>query len=192
MKQRDPAKLYPHDRVLARILLPGIPFFVQPNHLTVLRFFLTPVVLWLLWAENYAVGVPLFIFAAFTDMLDGTIARVRKQITPWGTFYDPVADKLLVGTVILLFVTRHMPVLLASVMLTLEILIVTGGFFRKRRGRMTSANIFGKTKMVLQVTGLIFLLFGAWFNIPLLFAIAIGVFVVAVVFAILSLFTYGL
>jgi CDP-diacylglycerol--glycerol-3-phosphate 3-phosphatidyltransferase len=69
-----------------------------PNFLTVLRFFLVPLILILLFREGIGwqlLGTALFILAALTDSLDGFLARRRRQITQFGKFADPLADKLL-------------------------------------------------------------------------------------------------
>ncbi len=189
---RDPAKWYPHDRLFAAVLLPLIPRHVHPNHITVLRLFMIPFVLLFLAIGEYAVGVPLFVFAAFTDALDGSLARVRKQITEWGTLYDPIADKILIGSVVLLIVVRHINIWFALLIVLLEFLIVMGGIARRRSGALPSANVFGKTKMFLQVLGVLFLLVSVWEGVDLFVDLSVGTLSLAVVFAVLSLLTYGL
>jgi CDP-diacylglycerol--glycerol-3-phosphate 3-phosphatidyltransferase len=70
-----------------------------PNAFTFLRVLLVPVILWLLTVDGtparwWAFGV--FVFAAFTDALDGWVARKFHGVTRWGQLADPLADKLLV------------------------------------------------------------------------------------------------
>lgn len=190
--ERDPHKLFPHDPVFAKLVIPFVPSAVTPNMITVLRFILTPFVLWFLVREQWSIGVPLFIFTAFTDALDGSLARLRRQVTPWGTFFDPVADKLLIGSVMLVFVAKYLGSSLALIVLGLEVLIILGGFWRRSRGVVTSANIFGKTKMCLQVVGVTALLFDVWIGIPAFFLVAVVAFSLAIAFAFVSLLTYGL
>lgn len=190
--ERDPHKLFPHDPVFAKLVIPFIPSAVTPNMITILRFILTPFVLWFLVREQWSIGVPLFIFTAFTDAMDGSLARLRRQITPWGTFFDPIADKLLIGSVMLVFVTKYLGSSLALVVLGLEVLIILGGFWRRSHGVVTSANIFGKTKMCLQVVGVTALLFDVWIGIPAFFLVAVVAFSLAIAFAFVSLLTYGL
>ena len=149
MSDRDPRKLFPHDRCM-RPFVWLMPSWVRPNHLTLLRIIMTPVVMWVLYSENYALGIPLFIMVAFTDALDGSMARIRKQITAWGTFYDPFADKLLIGSVILLIVIKHVNPLIAIALLLLEALLILGGWYSRQHGKIRSANIWGKIKMLLQ------------------------------------------
>lgn len=190
--ERDPRQVFLHDRFLNAVLVRFFPSWVSPNQITVLRFFLTPVVLWYLHVENYAVGVPLFVFTTFTDALDGTLARVRGRITPWGTFYDPVADKLLIGSVVLLFVMKHVHPLFALTILVLELAIVTGGYFRRKTGRLVTANIFGKMKMLFQAIGVTCLLLAVWTGTAFLFPVSVAFLSLAILLAVVSLFTYGL
>lgn len=192
MDVRDPTKLFPHDHIMRYTLLPLIPSFITPNMITIVRMFCAPIVLWFLFIENYEIGVPFFLLVAFTDAIDGSLARVRHQITEWGTFYDPVADKLLIGSVVLLVVAKHVNVVFTIIILLLEALIIFGGILRKKSGRMTGANIFGKTKMFLQVLGVSFLLIALWAGFDLFIPVSIGTLSLAIVFAVISLFTYGL
>jgi CDP-diacylglycerol---glycerol-3-phosphate 3-phosphatidyltransferase len=192
MHQRSPHKWFPHDYLMRYTVLYLVPNFVTPNMVTMFRIVCTPVVLWFLYVEQYAIGVPLFMFVAFTDALDGSLARVRKQITDWGTFYDPFADKVLIGSVVLLVVVKHVNILFGLTIVFVEALITLGGVLRKRNGKMVGANVFGKTKMFLQVLGVSFLLFALWAGYSLFIPISIGTLSLAVVFAVISLFTYGL
>lgn len=190
--QRDPLQLYPHDRLLRATVLRLIPSFVTPNVLTWLRFLLTPLVLYLLYVEDYAAGVPLFILTAFTDALDGSLARVRKQVTEWGSLYDPIADKFLIGSVLLIIVIRHMNPIFGIVIVALEVMIVIGGVIRKRRGHAVMANGVGKIKMLLQFLGVTFLLLAVWTNVALFIPFSMATLSLAIAFAVLSLLTYGL
>lgn len=90
---------------LARILL--IPFFVLA--------YVTP------GRASYWIAALLFSLAAFTDWLDGYLARRLNQTTPFGAFLDPVADKLIVVTALVLLVGHH-----HSIWLTLPAVIIVG------------------------------------------------------------------
>ena len=188
---RDPAILFPHD-YLMKPFLALIPRFIRPNHFTVLRMVMTPVVLWFLYVENYAVGVPLFFAVGLTDAVDGSLARVRKQITVWGTFYDPVADKILIGSVLLLIVIEHIHPLLAIALVCVEVSLIFGGWYRRRHSGVIGANIWGKVKMILEGLGILFLLISLWFGGDLLTDLSTGTLALAVVFALISLLTYSL
>lgn len=192
MSHRDPHKLFPHDYIMRYTVIPLIPKWITPNIVTVFRILLIPVVMWFLYIENFAVGVPLFLFAAFTDILDGSLARLRKQITDWGTFYDPLADKLLIGMVVMLIVVKHVNVIFGLVIIIIEALIILGGYIRKSRGTLNGSNILGKTKMFFQVLGVTFLLISLWAGMSLFIPISIGTLSLAIVLAVISLFSYGI
>jgi len=153
---------------------------------------LIPIVLAFLFYENYAIGVPLFLFTAFTDAIDGSVARIRKQITKWGTFYDPIADKALIGSVILLIVVKHVNPILAIAIISLEIMLIAGGWYERQHGKILSANIWGKIKMILQVIGVTSLLIALWSGADLFIDISNGTLILSVIFAIVSLLTYSL
>ncbi len=184
--------IYPHDKLLARIILPLIPDFITPNAVTVLRFILTPSVVYFLIVENYRVAIPLFIIAAFTDALDGSLARVRDKITPWGTVYDPVADKLLIGACILVLVMRHLDPIIAATIILLELLFLAGGFLYKRRGIIESPSWWGKSKMIFQVIGVTLMLVAVSMDSSALLYISSGAFIIAIVLAVINIIRYGL
>lgn len=189
----ETVRVYPHDRLLAATLLRLIPRGLLPNHLTIFRVFLIPFVLYFVWHELWHIAVPLFLFAAFTDVLDGSIARTRKLITMWGTMADPVADKLLIGTVVILFVAREINVMFAVLIILIELLTAGSAAIRRiRGGQVVSANWYGKVKMVLQVLGVTGLLIAKWFGLELFVDFSIGTLSIAIVFAVISLYTYGL
>ena len=188
----DPHKVQKHDYLLKYTIIPLIPRWIVPNHFTVVRMLMIPVVLILLVMENYAWGVPLFFIAALTDMIDGSLARLRKQVTDWGSLYDPVADKLLISTVLIVTVAQHINPWLALVIIGLEILMVIGAMIRKRHGYKVQANTWGKIKMCLQVTGVMALLIALWLGVDLFIPFSTAVFYMAIVFAVISLYTYGI
>lgn len=192
MFERDPHRLFPHDHFLRYTFIPLVPDVVTPNMVTVFRMVMTPVALWFLYQQNFSVGVPLFWFLAFTDALDGSLARLRNRITPWGTFYDPLADKILIGSVVLLVVVKYVNIFFGLLIILVELAIILGAFIKRRRGKILSANIFGKTKMFLQVLGVSFLLIAVWAGFDLFIPLSVGTLSLAILFAVMSLFTYGL
>ena len=180
-------RLFFHDRIFAKVLEPIVPQWLKPNHLTVFRMILTPFVLWFLQQESYVVGVPLFLFAAVTDTWDGSLARTRKQITSWGVMYDPIADKLLIGSVLFLIVLEHVNRFLGLSLLAVEVVIIIGGLYGKLRGDIRPANWWGKAKMVTEVVGIFLLLMALWFRVDLLIMISVKVLAVALIVAIVSI-----
>lgn len=186
-------RLFTHDKILAKTLLKLIPKEVYPNHLTILRVFLTPVILYFLWFEHWGIVVPLFLFTALTDLLDGSLARTRKQITLWGTVADPVADKLFIGSVVILFVAKEINPYFAAVIVMVEVAIATTALVRKARHQpFISANWYGKIKMLFQVIGVAALLTARWSGVDMFVPFSIGTLSIAIVFALMSLYTYGL
>jgi len=75
-----------------------------PNSLTALRLLAVPVLIWLLaldTLDSRAWATVVFLSAAFTDLLDGAIARKRGEITSFGKLADPIADKALIGSALI-------------------------------------------------------------------------------------------
>lgn len=191
MSNRDPEKLFPHD-YLMKYVINLVPDFIKPNHFTIARMVLTPFVLWLLLIESYHFGVPAFILVAFTDTIDGSLARWRKQVTNWGAFYDPIADKMLIGSVVVLILIQHVNSIIAIGVILLEVLMVLGGWYKRQRGTVLHANVWGKVKMLLQFLGVLFLLMSLWLGIDLFVDISEGTLILAIIFAIIALLTYSL
>lgn len=193
MSRRAFSQLYPHDHIMRYTIVPLIPRWIRPNHVTIFRMLMTPFVVWLLFLEDYRLGIPLFIFAAFTDVLDGSLARLRQQITPWGIFFDPVADKLLVGGVALTVAIQYFHPILVFVAIALDLLPAIVFLSRKNPGnQIMMANVWGKTKMVTQFLSLTSLLFGIFLQIPSLVALGEGALGVSLVFALIAAVTYSL
>lgn len=185
-------KIFPTDRFLARLILWIIPAHITPNHLTILRFITTPIVWGLLWQEHYIVGMVAFLFVAFTDALDGALARCRDQITRWGMMYDPLADKLLIAGTLMVLIFRFLAFYIGLMVIGLELLIICAAYFWRRHGKKVESNVWGKIKMCLQVIGITCILLAILFDAPILILIASDIFYLAIGFAIVSIVTYGI
>lgn len=184
--------VHPHDRFLEWTILRWLPEWITPNVLTTFRVMLTPVVFWLLVHEAYRVGVCLFLFAALTDVLDGSLARTKNKITNFGIMADPLADKLLVGSAVLLLVFRYFNMWLGIVILGLEIIFMFSAVLWKVRFKQPKmANLWGKIKMMSQVVAVSLTMLALLWDFPFLLTLAAGVFGIAIGFAVLSLFTHG-
>ena len=193
MSQRSFEKLYPHDYLMRYTIVPLVPRWIAPNHITMFRMVLTPFVIWLLFLGDFKLGIPLFILGAFSDVLDGSVARIRKQITPWGIFFDPVADKFLVGGVVLTIGLKYFHPALVFVAIALDLLPAMVFLSRKNPGnQMMSANIWGKTKMVMQFVSLSLLLFGVFFGSESLVVAGEVTLGASLAFALIAAVTYSL
>lgn len=179
------------DRLLMRPFVALVPRFVLPNQITIVRFILIPFVIWALFAGSYVVGFWVFVVAAFTDALDGAVARFRGQITDWGKLFDPIADKLLIGSTAMILVVKFLSIYLALVIILIEVWLITYNlFFRARRKKIISAKIEGKIKMILQCIGIGFVFLFAIYGDPVYLTIAWWTLGTAVFFGLLSLFVY--
>jgi CDP-diacylglycerol--glycerol-3-phosphate 3-phosphatidyltransferase len=148
-----------------------------------------PIIAFFFITDQFLIGTILFLFSAFSDAVDGAIARTKNKISAWGMLNDPLADKLLIGTVSIIVVSKYLSPYLALTIIVLEIFLVSFAYFRYK-GKVVPAKTMGKIKMILQCVGIIFLLFYILFNIPILFTLANITLYGAVVFALLSLFVF--
>jgi len=94
----------------------------------------------------------LFMIAALTDWLDGYLARSRGEVTPFGRFLDPVADKLLVASALVLLVSANMaPALLAVVIIGREITIGALREWLAQRSTVVHVSMIAKWKTAIQL-----------------------------------------
>lgn len=187
----DGQKLTITDKLLAKTILIFIPGSVTPNQVTVFRFLATPFVIWLILIENYKWAMPLFLIAALTDAIDGALARTRDQITDWGKIYDPLADKLLIGSIAFLLISKYLNIYLALAIIFVEILLISFGGLRRKNHQIVQANWWGKSKMILQVLGSLLLFFYLFWPQSVLISLAWLIFTAAIILAIISLITYS-
>ncbi|MDD3035727.1 MAG: CDP-alcohol phosphatidyltransferase family protein [Candidatus Saccharimonadaceae bacterium] len=175
------------DRLIDKLFLWAIPHSVRPNHITVVRFVLVPVVYWLLDSGKFDIALVVFLLAASTDFIDGAMARTRNQITDVGKVIDPIADKLLIMTVLLSVGIKYLIVKVFLIVIILEMVAVLfGAIFRSALGRPLGANFFGKIKMILQCLSVGLFIAGLLTSIELLINFSEYTLVVALVFALLS------
>jgi len=177
------------DRVLSKTFLKLLPDWVTPNQITKFRLVSIPFIALLLLLGYYEIATILFLFAAFSDALDGALARTKRKITTWGTLYDPIADKLLIGTVSMIVILQYIGLHLAVTIIFIEILLVASAYHRYK-GRVVPAKTMGKTKMILQCMGVIILLFYIVIGLPILLTIATYTLYLAVIFGLLSLLVF--
>lgn len=121
-----------------------------PNALTVLRLLMVPCVPVLFAHKQPYWALFVFLFASFTDVLDGYLARRFNQVTVFGKVVDPFADKLmLLATIICLCVYGHIPVWIVVPVFIKEAIMLTVGVLVYFKGLVIPANIFGKVAAAL-------------------------------------------
>ena len=138
------------------------------NKLTIFRIILVPIILIIpfLGIQGTLWGVPLtyiiidaiFILASLTDKLDGYIARSKNQITTFGKFLDPIADKILVIVAMLILVEDgRLPAWIPAIVVIREFVISGYRLVAvEKNGKVIAASIWGKLKTATQMLGIVF------------------------------------
>jgi CDP-diacylglycerol--glycerol-3-phosphate 3-phosphatidyltransferase len=155
-----------------------------PNRLTLLRILFVPLIVFFAVFPFAQYGVVfghlnvgfvslpiinlivlgLFMLASFTDFLDGYLARKYNQISTFGKFMDPIADKLLVNTVFILFVYQGLvPVVAVMVMIWRDVFVDGLRMLAAEKGKVVAAGYLGKLKTVVQMLTIILFLLS---NLP--------------------------
>ena len=148
-----------------------------PNLLTWLRIILIPLIVGVFYLPDYVLSfqdkniaaTAIFIFAAVTDWLDGYLARVLDQMSAFGAFLDPVADKLMVAAALLVLVQLdRLDALIAFIIIGREIAISALREWMAKIGkaRSVAVSFVGKVKTVAQMVAIPMLLFhGKWLGL---------------------------
>ena len=139
-----------------------------PNTLTLSRIFIVPLLVVVLltpfsehWfgVPRHILGVALFLGAAFTDYLDGHIARRRSQVTSFGKLLDPIADKLLISAALISLVENRLAPAWAVVIIVGREFAVSGlRSIAATEGFVIAASRMGKFKMWAQVLAIALLI----------------------------------
>ena len=170
-----------------------------PNTITTSRIALIPVFIAVFylpydWAPALATFV--FWFAAITDWLDGYMARRLNQQSSLGAFIDPLADKLMVITALLLLLSKHPDnnwLLFSSlIIISREILISSLREWMSNQGKsdVVAVSISGKVKTLAQMVALLFLIYeNDIFGLPT-FTFGVGLLVVAAILTVVSMIVY--
>ena len=141
--------------------------FKFPNYLTIGRIIIVPIFVFTFYLPGFygdIVPFALFIIASFTDFLDGLLARMYKEESKLGELLDPIADKIIVATALLLLVMdqtiKNYEVIAAIIILTREILISgLREFLAKGKIKLPVSNL-AKLKTFLQMFSISLLLLG--------------------------------
>ena len=112
-----------------------------------------------------------FVLASFTDFLDGYLARKNNQVTDLGKFLDPVADKLLVNSMVIFLIVpasyahngqMNFSLWCALLLIARDIVVDALRFIAAQKGVVIAANIFGKAKTVLEMIAVSLVLLNGW------------------------------
>ena len=177
-----------------------------PNRLTLLRFVLAFILIFLYVFPFSSLGVSiveipttgfnvidlvctiLFIVASITDLLDGKIARKRNLVTNFGKFMDPLADKFLVNSSLILlavYKSNLLPAIIVILMIGRDLAVDGMRFIASSKGEVIAANIYGKRKIVVQMVVIpVIFLNGFPFN----YLLKEYTFILTIVFASIALF----
>ena len=133
------------------------------SKVTIARICLIPVfiVCYHLWGDLWSGAIPaaVFILASMTDWVDGYLARSRNEVTNFGKFMDPIADKLLVMSAFVLLVgDGRMTGVSCIIILAREFIISGFRLIASDRGMVLAAGKLGKIKTTLQIIAIVLLL----------------------------------
>jgi len=125
------------------------------SKLTILRVLMIPAFMAVLLLGNHWIALSIFIVASVTDFVDGYIARKYNQVSDFGKFLDPLADKLLVLSAMLIFVQwGRMPSWAVMIVLAREFAVTGLRLVAVDNGRVIAAGRSGKVKTASTMTGL--------------------------------------
>jgi len=134
-----------------------------PNALTLLRILAVPFIVALLYFPGQTTclfATLFFLVAIFTDLADGFLARRYNQVTNFGKFLDPLADKILIASVLIMLVERNwVPAWVSIIIIVREILVTGLRAIAADKGHVIAADKYGKMKTIMQSVALVPLIF---------------------------------
>ncbi len=137
-------------------------FFTPPNQLTFLRILLAPLFVFLLFSVDSVsrqLSVVVFLFALLTDWYDGWVARRWGYITRWGSFLDPLADKIVTSAAFVSFIYLNLvPSWTVWVIVFRDIVITLLRSYSEYKGKPFDTSRLAKTKTFLQFVVLFYIL----------------------------------
>ncbi|WP_068777429.1 CDP-alcohol phosphatidyltransferase family protein [Paenibacillus sp. FJAT-26967] len=157
-----------------------------PNLLTLSRFFLIPVYLYIFYEGYTKVAFLIVVLAGITDIVDGYIARKRNLVTQLGIMLDPLADKLMMIAVIISLLSSGMiPWLAAVAFFIRDIGMIVGSAFFHFRGKNTlPANAMGKLTTVLYYLAVLLIIFRIPYATEYLIAVILFSFVTSIIYVV--------
>ena len=144
------------------------------NAITVARMLFSIPIGFAIYSERMGIALLLFVVAAFTDWLDGFVARKTKTVTEFGKVMDQIADKVLVNSVFIFALDMGwIPSWLVVAIVWRDMIVSAVRILAAKGGNVIAANVFGKLKTVFQMALIIILLSRNLFNLPLLTTVLI-------------------
>jgi cardiolipin synthase len=134
-----------------------------PNVITVMRIAMVVPITWLLWREQYVHALVVTSIAGASDAVEGWLARRLDAISQLGAAMDPVADKLMVAVIFVIFTIQgHLPLWLAIIILGRDAIIMTGaGVYRLLFGKIQySPTYLSKANTAMQLATAVLVLLG--------------------------------
>jgi CDP-diacylglycerol--glycerol-3-phosphate 3-phosphatidyltransferase len=172
-----------------------IPHSITPNFFTFLRFLMIPAVLYFLAINEFGLSLLSFSIAALADSIDGSLARVRNQISSYGIMLDPMADKFLIVLLSLFLLYFYPYPILILIVIALDILIGLESFVFMvitKTEKVPPSNWTGKSKMVFQVFGLLLIIIYLMNNSYYLLGVSVVLLELAILMGTISLVSYSL
>jgi CDP-diacylglycerol---glycerol-3-phosphate 3-phosphatidyltransferase len=185
-------------------IIEGSMQMTTANKLTLLRVLMIPIMILFIYMKsmesplgffndillNQLIFAILFVVASFTDLLDGYVARKYNQITTFGKFLDPIADKVLVMVAFLflmILTPDRVPLWAVMIVIVREFAVTGVRLLAVEKGKVIAASPYGKIKTASTMIALIIMLFND-FGLPTL--IGDIIFWIAILFTLISGFDY--
>lgn len=119
----------------------------------------------------YLIAGIIFLIASLSDFVDGYLARKLHQVTNFGKFMDPIADKLLVDSALIFLITTPIwateqtitvPTIVVIILIARDLIVDAMRLVAAQRGQVIAANIFGKIKTVAEMVAIVFVFLNDW------------------------------
>jgi CDP-diacylglycerol--glycerol-3-phosphate 3-phosphatidyltransferase len=185
-----------YDTLIAK-LVTIIPRNLTPNHLAVIRLVCAIPIAFAILNAWYLTALGIFILASALDVIDGTLARTRGQVSTAGEMLDPIADKILFGVTFALLGFSLLPANLYLSVLMVEFVTILGAavtssvwYWVHREEPRVGANRFGKYKTVCYFIATLLLFIAPW-SIPV-YLTSVIIYYVGLLNAVLSMVQYNL
>jgi CDP-diacylglycerol--glycerol-3-phosphate 3-phosphatidyltransferase len=169
-----------------------------PNKLTILRIFMIPIFVLFFYLTavpyNFIISAVIFALASFTDFLDGYIARKYNLVSDFGKFLDPIADKVLVSTALIIMLVPPVGYeilpwyssILVALILARELIISGFRLVASNKGIVISADKSGKLKTFFTDIAILFILATANFAVKALYVTGTVLLIVSTVLTVYS------